>query len=123
MIFEVQGYRKDAIKEYGEKCEWIGCGWDAASCDVHHINYQEQWEIERAIRKAVIDNDMGLFAQLLSKARDMGFPTYNQKTRQLDKDDRVSNLVVLCPNHHRYVHSEDLGMKVLNFIPKRKTSV
>lgn len=113
-------YHNTATEVYGSKCEWIGCGWDAADLDVHHISYQEQQEIETEIRKAINSGNMDQFAQLLAKAQDMGYPHYDQKDRQLDKDDRASNLTVLCPNHHRFVHTEDLGMKVLTFIPPRK---
>jgi hypothetical protein len=38
---------------YGSKCEWIGCEWDAAQTDVHHINYQEHQEQEDGLRKTL----------------------------------------------------------------------
>lgn len=82
---------------YGDKCEWVGCGWDASECDVHHINYQEHQAEEDAARERT------------------GAEHY-----QLPKDNRTVNLSILCPNHHRYTHHKDLGMTILNYIPERK---
>jgi hypothetical protein len=109
-----------AKKTYGASCEFIGCGWNAASCDVHHINYQEQQTTEKALRQFLIHNKMEPFAQLLAHAVDRGFLAFDMKTRQLAKDDRSQNLAVLCPNHHRYLHTVDMGMKILEYIPPRR---
>jgi len=90
-------YVETGRKTYGTSCEWIGCGWDAAPCDVHHINYQahqEQEDEERA--------------------------TKGSTSFQLPKDGTSKNLAVLCPNHHRFLHRIDLGLKVLDYIPPRK---
>jgi hypothetical protein len=83
-------------KTYGTKCEWVGCGWDAAQTDVHHINYQQH--------QAEEDEARG------SKGEHF----------QLPKDNNSTNLAVLCPNHHRFVHARDLGMDILKYIPIRK---
>lgn len=118
----MNNYHDDALAAYGTVCEWVGCGWNVAECDVHHISYQEQQEIEKTIRNAIKIGDMNLFAQLLVKANDMGYLHYDKKTNQLEKDNRVSNLTVLCPNHHRYTHEQDLGKAILSYIPIRKPS-
>lgn len=115
-------YRKIAIEVYGEACEWIGCGWSAASCDVHHIDYQEQWEYERKLR-ALFDQGEEAFEEyqaFVKEAHEKGYGFFNSRNRQLHKNDHPSNLTVLCPNHHRYVHTQDLGMKLLSFVPQRK---
>lgn len=117
----MEDYRELGIKTYGTKCEFDGCGWDAAPCDVHHINYQEHQEFEEAIRKAIRMGDhVEILAQLLAEARDRGYLSYDRKTGQLAKDNRTTNLSVLCPNHHRYVHTVDMGMDILKHLPPRK---
>jgi hypothetical protein len=113
-------YVDKAKKAYGSKCEFENCGWEDAQCDVHHINYKEQQDYEKTIRKAIKEDDVELTNKTIMQANKRGFLFFNYQTMQLTKDDRINNLAVLCPNHHRYVHSLDLGMDILNRIPKRK---
>lgn len=105
---------------YGKKCEFDKCGWDLATCDVHHINYQEQHVIENKIRTAHKMNDSTLKKQLVAQAKEQGFLSYDDNEHQLEKDNSSKNLSVLCPNHHRYVHFVDMGMKILDHLPPRK---
>lgn len=116
----MKSYRDIGILVYGDKCEFDGCGWNAAPCDVHHINYQEQQKFEKELKKHLMYNSTDRFAQVLAEAVSKGFLSYDTKTGQLSKDDRSINLAVLCPNHHRYVHHVDLGMDILKHIPPRK---
>lgn len=113
-------YSETARHTYGNKCEWIGCGWNADTCDVHHINYQEQQTLEDALRLAYRTANMSMIALYEKRREEMGFKSYNIRTGQLPKDDDSKNLAVLCPNHHRYLHGKDLGMEVLKYIPARK---
>jgi hypothetical protein len=112
-------YSKIAKEAYGESCEWIGCGWNESDCDVHHINYQLQWDLEKKIRTAHRSADIERARELADIANSKGFGKFDIKTMQLGKDDRLLNLAVLCPNHHRYVHDEDLGFDIFKYIPKR----
>jgi hypothetical protein len=115
------GYAENARKTYGTKCEWVGCGWDAATCDVHHISYVQHQEFENKLRHMIrLGDSPEKLAAVLADAREHGYLTFNQTTKELSKDDRVSNLAVLCPNHHRYVHEKDLGMDLLKYIPSRR---
>jgi hypothetical protein len=116
----MEDYRKTGKKAYGEVCEFDGCGWSDASCDVHHIDYQEQQAMERMIRS---ERDTIEFYRLTQFAKEQGWGDYDRSTRQLGKNDDISNLAVLCPNHHRYVHTKDLGLKVLENLPPRKSSL
>lgn len=88
---DTTGSRYETIgrKCYGTACEFDGCGWSAAPCDVHHINYQEHNRHEVAARE------------------------------QMEKDGSSSNLAVLCPNHHRIVHHIDMGLALLQHILAR----
>lgn len=113
-------YKQTGHETYGTKCEWEGCGWDEAGCDVHHISYQEHNRLESKMRAAIGQGDMEKFARLCAEARKQGFMEYKRMARQLDKDDRSTNLTVLCPNHHRLVHVQDMGLDVLKRIPPRK---
>lgn len=113
-------YSDDAKKVYGNACEFDGCGWQEASCDVHHINYDEQQGIEVLIRQALKKKDNVKAEQLIKQAKDKGFLSFDKKTMELDKDNRTTNLAVLCPNHHRYTHFKDLKMSILNHLPPRK---
>ncbi len=115
----MESYSEIATKTYGISCEFNNCGWDEATCDVHHINYQEQHEVEKLLRYLVKVSDMEGYKSALMKAREKGFSAFNTITLQLDKDNRSINLCVLCPNHHRYVHHKDLGMEILNYLPPR----
>lgn len=99
-------YSEIAARVYGTKCEWAGCGWDEAGCDVHHIDYQEHQNIENALRAGVSITYPEKFGVLIDG--------------QLPKNDSSDNLTVLCPNHHRYVHHTDLGLEVLKYIPDRR---
>ena len=92
-------YVKTARAAYGDACEYRAspggppCGWAAAPCDVHHIAYNEHETRER------------------------------QAGAQLPKDNSSANLCVLCPNHHRQVHHDDIGCAILACLPPRKTTV
>lgn len=122
MLFHTESYQTDATEAYGKVCEFFGCGWNLTTCDVHHIDYQEQQECERKMR-ALADAgqiDSPMFQSLQLKATSNNWGTYNAKTRQLLKNDDVLNLTVLCPNHHRFVHHHDMGKMILHFIPPRK---
>jgi hypothetical protein len=114
------GYAEKAKAMYGDKCEWFGCGWDQGTCDVHHMNYGNHQDMENHLRAYFIMNDMKSFDLMQVVATSMGCGLFNFKTRQLPKDDRTQNTVVLCPNHHRFVHTIDLKMNIVSYIPKRK---
>lgn len=113
-------YHRNATQTYGEACEWIGCGWHETVCDVHHIDYNAQWAAEQSIRKAFDEKRVGDYVAFLTAAKQLGYATFNVKDRQLAKNDSVSNLSVLCPNHHRFVHQADMGTGILQFIPPRR---
>ena len=108
---------------YGNACEFDECNWNDATCDVHHINYQEQQAIEEKIREYKKDNKLEEKEKLIVVAKKRGFLDYDEKTNQLSKDDRASNLCVLCPNHHRYVHYVDMGKDVLTRIKERRRDI
>lgn len=112
-------YSELALKTYGKSCEYNNCGWSEATCDVHHINYQEQHEFEKILRYLIKLSDMESFKTTLLLAKEKGFNNFNSVNLQLAKDDRANNLCVLCPNHHRYVHYKDLGLEILNYLPPR----
>jgi len=115
-----KSYREIAIEAYGENCEFQGCDWKESNCDVHHINYRDQQAMEKEIRKSKKAMDTARYHILLEYAKFRGFNCFDEKTGQLEKDDSVNNLAVLCPNHHRYVHDKDLGSEILKYIPERK---
>jgi hypothetical protein len=119
MELHISGYSQDGKAAYGHKCEFIGCGWDAATCDVHHINYREHQMVEDGLREAYKTGSANMIEFYENRRLEHGFREYNRNTRQLPKDDRVQNLSVLCPNHHRYLHDIDMGMDILQYIPKR----
>lgn len=114
-----QGYSLTGRETYGHACEFVGCGWDTAICDVHHINYKEQQMVEQGIREALKSGSKNMLDFYENRRKEFGFGEFNKKTNQLPKDDRAKNLTVLCPNHHRYVHTVDMGMDILKYIPKR----
>lgn len=116
----MQSYHDKATTMYGNMCEWIGCGWHVGWCDVHHIGYKEQQAMEKLIREAYDKQDIPMYMALCSDAKKRGWGSYNVKDRNLQKDDKLYNLAVLCPNHHRYVHTVDLGINLLQFIPPRQ---
>lgn len=116
-------YRSTALAAYGTKCEWEGCTWEHTSCDVHHIDYIEQQGMEKRFR-SMLDSDYkfsAMWFEIQRQAEAKGWGTFNVQDRQLHKNDHVSNLAVLCPNHHRLVHEQDLGKQVLKHIPARKS--
>ena len=118
----MENYHDKAIRVYGEKCEWIGCGWNEGYCDVHHIDYQEQQAAERKFRD-LLDNgqkDSEEWKELEAFAIRHGWGTFDVRSRQLHKNDATTNLTVLCPNHHRFAHTKDLGIKILQYRPPRK---
>lgn len=114
------GYSENAKAAYGVTCEWIGCGWNMGWCDVHHLNYQEHQALEDQMRACVKKNDMNTLDALQARALTQGYGYFNFKERQLPKKDGIENLSVLCPNHHRYIHTIDLGLKALIYLPERK---
>lgn len=98
-------YSEVATRTYGKRCEWIGCGWDEAGCDVHHLDYQEHNTLETSLRRGE-EQETGKYGIFIDG--------------QLPKNDSSDNLSVLCPNHHRFVHHADLGLTVLDYIPPRR---
>ena len=120
MVIFLKDYSDIAKKIYGTICEYQNCGWSDAQCDVHHINYQEQHYFEKKIRKDIKENNQNKANESIIQAKEKGFLFFDYKKMQLSKDDRSNNLTVLCPNHHRFVHSIDMGMDILHRIPKRK---
>jgi hypothetical protein len=112
-------YAEKAKETYGTACEWIGCGWNQGTCDTHHIDYQEHQEIEDALRFFLRKNNIESFLAFEKEAVEKGYGRFDKEDNQLSKNDAKENLAVLCPNHHRYVHTNDLGMKLLWYIPKR----
>jgi hypothetical protein len=115
----LKDYSEIGKRKYGEKCEWKDCGWNEATCDVHHINYEFQQKLEEKIRDAYKQKKSNLFMELIQVAHDSGFRSFDKKTLQLGKCDMTHNLAVLCPNHHRYVHQKNISMDILKQIPKR----
>lgn len=107
-----------AKKLYGETCEL--CGWRKATCDVHHIRYQEHQELENSLRRAFKAKNMAEFDKAQQIALSKGYGLFNIDTLQLPKNDNPENLAVLCPNCHREVHEYDLGDKLLELLTERK---
>ncbi len=116
----IKKYAILGMQTYGSQCEFGGCGWKEATCDVHHINYQEQQDIEKRIRSSVKESNVELTNQLILEANQKGFLFFDYESMDLEKDHRSINLAILCPNHHRYVHHIDMGMDILKKIPPRK---
>lgn len=108
-------YRNSALNTYGDSCELCG---HRTSLEVHHINYQEQWDIERKIRSAEKKSQLNLVNELIDTAKSMGFDEY--KDGQLSKDDSTTNLSVLCGNCHSLVHLIDVGLKLLRALKPRR---
>jgi hypothetical protein len=107
-------YRENALKTYGESCEICG---HRTSLEVHHINYQEQQQMEQMLRFAYKYKDPQ-YKEMLSEAKSKGFVEFNNN--QLAKDDSTTNLSVLCGNCHSLIHTIDVGMKLLKAIKPRK---
>lgn len=105
------GYRETGIDTYGHKCEI--CGFSVV--EVHHINYPLHDEWEKKIRTAYRKGDS--VVELLEVADKLGFLKWDGQ--DLSKDDRSTNLAVLCGNCHSLVHLFDAGLKLLKAIPKR----
>jgi hypothetical protein len=101
-------YRQAGLETYGHKCEI--CGYSIV--EVHHINYQEHQAIENKLRKT--DNP----ESLLEKAREMNFTDWDG--HQLSKDNRSTNLAVLCGNCHSLIHRLDVGMNLIKVLDRRK---
>jgi hypothetical protein len=107
-------YRQLALETYGDRCEI--CGFRGA-VEVHHIDYHLHDEWEKKIRHAKKTNAEN-FEELLEQAKELGFMYFEDN--QLGKDNRSTNLAVLCPNCHALVHALDAGTKLLKILPKRK---
>lgn len=110
------GYSTVAKKVYGDKCEL--CGWGKATADVHHIDYQEHWEMEDRLRDLWKQKNMEEFDRVQAIALMEGYGLF--LNNQLPKNDNPGNLAVLCPNCHRELHFYDHGKKVLEALPPRK---
>lgn len=107
-------YRKSALDTYGEACELCG---HRTSLEVHHINYQEHQTFEDNIRKGKSDS---LREVAIKAAKEVGFDYWDEKTKQLTKDDSTKNLSVLCGNCHSLCHLIDYGMKIKKALKERR---
>lgn len=107
-----KSYRDIGIETYGDRCEICGYG----IVEVHHIDYQRHQLMENALRASTKrGEDISL---ILGNAHGMGFLEWDG--HQLSKDDRTTNLSVLCPSCHTLMHTLDASIKLLRAIPKRK---
>lgn len=104
-------YRQLGLETYGYKCEI--CSYSIV--EIHHISYKEQWDLEKKLRK---EKELEEILELLKRARELGFLNWDGK--QLSKDDRSTNLSVLCGNCHSLIHRLDVGMNLLKVIDRRK---
>lgn len=109
-----KSYRDIGIEMYGSQCEICSHG----IVEVHHIDYHKHQEFENRMRKAVKMRDYDLLEQLLEKAKECGFLEWDGE--QLSKDDRSTNLAVLCSNCHSLIHGLDVGVNLLNVLNRRK---
>lgn len=107
-----KGYREIGIETYGNKCELCSHGL----VEVHHIAYNEHQAFEDKVRKAYREGSE--LHSLLEQALKLGYETWDG--RQLGKDNRSTNLAVLCPNCHTLVHTVDMGKKLLKALPPRR---
>jgi predicted HNH restriction endonuclease len=107
-------YRDSALETYGHACEICG---HRVSLEVHHINYQAQHQMEDTLRH-YFKHDKTEFNKLLKEAIEQGFVEF--KSNQLAKDDSTTNLSVLCGNCHGFIHTMDVGMKLVKALPARK---
>lgn len=107
-------YAALAKKIYGEACEL--CGWSRASCDAHHIDYQEHLAHERAMRQAI--GNPAVLERLQQEAFAQGWGYFAHG--RLPKNDNPRNLAVLCPNCHRWVHDFNIGKDLLDMLPPRR---
>jgi predicted HNH restriction endonuclease len=106
----MKDYRDIGLETYGNKCEICGHGL----VEVHHIGYQEHQHYEDMLREAKGD----VLTSLLADAKSKGFLKWDG--HNLEKDNRSTNLSVLCSNCHTLVHTLDAGMNLLKAIPKRR---
>jgi predicted HNH restriction endonuclease len=105
-------YRQAGIETYGDRCEL--CQFSLV--EVHHIDYQEHQELENRIRATVkAKKDI---TSLLIEAVEKGYLEW--KNNQLEKDNRSTNLAVLCGNCHTLIHRIDCGKKLLGALRPRK---
>lgn len=105
-------YREAGLQAYGDRCEI--CGYHIV--EVHHIDYQEHQAVEDKIRAAVRKKKD--ITKLLEEAAALGYLFWDG--RQLSKDNRSTNLAVICPNCHSLIHLMDVGMKLKKALPPRK---
>lgn len=106
-------YRESALITYGDKCEICG----HSRTEVHHIDYQEQWEMEKKVREA-FRKKLPTLNTLLEEARKLGYIKF--ENNQLSKNDSTENLSVLCGNCHSLMHCMDVGKKILKAIKPRR---
>lgn len=106
-----KGYREIGLETYGHNCEI--CGYSIV--EVHHVNYPLHDAWEKKIRDAVKNKQD--ITGLLAEAKKLGYLSWDG--HDLDKDNRSTNLSVLCGNCHNLVHLFDAGLKLLKAIPKR----
>lgn len=105
-------YRQLGLESYGYKCEICG----HSLVEVHHISYQEQWEMEKKLREAT--KQKRNITKLLEEAKEKGFLQWDDN--QLSKDNRSTNLSVLCGNCHTLIHQLDVGMNIIKVLDRRK---
>jgi hypothetical protein len=106
------GYREDGLATYGDKCEI--CTY--AITEVHHIDYQEHQEVEDYLR--YLSKHGNNITNLVKEAKEQGYLYWDG--HQLSKDDRSTNLAVLCSNCHSLIHRMDVGKKLLKVLNKRR---
>jgi hypothetical protein len=107
-------YRQLGLDTYGHACEL--CGFRAI-VEIHHLAYNLHNEWEKRIRLAKKLNASN-YEDLLEQAKELGYLTFEYN--QLDKDNRSTNLSVLCPNCHSLVHLVDMDMSLLKALPPRR---
>jgi hypothetical protein len=105
-------YRLTGLETYGYRCEICG----HSLVEVHHIDYQEQQQLESLIRKAAKAGED--LTKLLELAKNAGYEEWD--SNQLSKNDRSTNLAVLCGNCHSLIHRLDVGKKLLKVLERRR---
>lgn len=105
----MENYRNLGLFTYGNSCEICG----NHMVEVHHIDYQEHQLLENKLRYAV-KKDLDI-TNLLEEAEGLEWDG-----RQLSKNNKSTNLAVLCGNCHNLIHKMDVGMKLIKALPKRK---
>lgn len=105
-------YRSTGLNTYGNRCEICG----HSQVEVHHIDYQEQQQLEKTIRKAAKAGED--LTKLLELAKKEGYEEWDGN--QLSKNNRSTNLAILCGNCHSLIHRLDAGMKLLKVIERRR---